>query len=129
MSMWTYVTGSIVIDTFSKNAVDEVREFLKTAPEITGSEQNVEYYLTQPYTPNTFSSYFDHEKNEWVEEEYDTRVIITLYGCLRDRDIETTKKEIEKFLEAVSNVFDNEQKSIEMKTILVTDYEKFFSFQ
>jgi hypothetical protein len=115
MSVWTYVTGAIAIDTYSEEAIEKVEDFLSTAPKITGSERNVDIFINQPTGYNVSESRLSKD-DRLVWDRYETRVIITLHGTLRDREIIETQKEVELFIQALEERFD-----IDYKSILVTD--------
>lgn len=114
MSRWTYVTGAVVLDTYSNNAIKEVEEFLKTAPKITGSEKNAEIFINQPNGNNVFESSWSEELGDYVLKEYQTDVILTIHGALRDREIDRTKTEVSSFLDALKKKFDIDFKSIQV---------------
>lgn len=117
MSSWTYVTGAICVDTYSENALNKVKEFLETAPKITGSERNADIFLNQPSGHNAGNYGFDEIGNV-IDKEWDTRVIITIFGTLRDRTKYKTKKEYKEFIMALSQYdnFDIDYSSVKITT-------------
>ena len=138
MSHWTYIVAILEVDTYiqDKNIKQIVENKLNNAPKITGSERcadifvNVlsghnwyishdcdacEYKNTIIYNEN--GSYIcDADENyECPEGEYQTKVIISIVGNLRDRRKEETEKEYEEFYEYIINCnfdIDNEASSI-----------------
>ena len=119
MSAWTHIIAAIDIDTYieDKNIKSVVEELLKESPKITGSEGNANVFV------NVLSGY-NHSTNcdcknceylktiqktkdgficdspdgyDCPEGKYQTRVVITVIGDLRDRHKSTTHKEWNKF--------------------------------
>jgi hypothetical protein len=111
MSLWTYVIGSICVDTHSDNAVEKVKNFLDIAPKITGSERDVDIFLNQPIGYNCYESDFD-KNGIFIEHEYESRVVITLFGTLRDRQKQQTQEEVLNFMQYLMKNFDIEYQSI-----------------
>lgn len=116
MSMWTHIAAVIDVDTCmeSDDIENDVRELLKTAPKITGSEgpANVFVNVLPGYNMSTnadcrrcrFGNTICHLKEggftceasedyECPSGEYQTRVVITVIGDLRDRYRKETKAE------------------------------------
>ena len=93
MSQWSYIYGVIVIDTgLSTTALKDINKFLKTAPKITGSEKDADIFVNQPSGYN-FATDDDNGGTLHVH----TVVILTIHGCLRDKNKKQTKKEFELF--------------------------------
>lgn len=126
MSMWTHITACMSIDTGIVVKKPELRrrvkEFLKGAPEITGSEGSADVFVNISSGYDYYTSRdCDHckYKDTIIElkgqddgedymmcsgpkgydcsAEYQTRVIISVQGDLRDRTKEETEKEFEEF--------------------------------
>lgn len=120
MSMWTNIVAAIDVDTYieDSNIKNVVEDMLKSAPVITGSERNADVFVNVLSGHNSWTScdckrckYKDTIKH--VEEggftcepedgfvcpegEYQTRVVITVIGDLRDRMKHQTHKEWNKF--------------------------------
>lgn len=105
MSMWTYVTGCILIDTMEEKEDIKayIKKMLKDAPKITGSEQDVDIFIN-PLSGCNVSTM--KVKGDAVEcKDYQTCAAITLVGSLRDREIKDTQKELEDFIEFVDGTF------------------------
>lgn len=120
MSNWTHIVASIDVDTYieSKNIKEEVEKLLEKAPKITGSEGNADIFVNVLSGHNTFTScdcmnceygktVIHHseggfscdadEKYECPKGKYQTRVVITVIGDLRDRMKTKTHKEWNAF--------------------------------
>ncbi len=130
MSQWTSIIAAIYIDTFREMNKYDLKNYcydiLNSAPKITGSECNAQIFVN---VLDGYNSYvgrdckkcaykdtiihleeggFTCEADEdylCQEGEYQTRVVITIIGNLRDRCIERTKKEYNKFFKYVENKF------------------------
>lgn len=114
MSSWTHIVAAIDVDTFidSHTIQQDVEKLLAAAPKITGSEGDADVFV------NVLSGYNHHiyrdcERCDFYEGEssdgklycrkgdgdscldskFQTRVVITVIGDLRDRDREETKQE------------------------------------
>lgn len=124
MSMWTHIVAVIDADTFvdSKHIKKEVQKMLKDAPKITGSEGNADVFVnvlsgynhyisadceaccfgpTIRYLNDGFSCDAP-DTTKCPEGKYQTRVVITVIGDLRDRMREQTKAEWLQFKEFVN---------------------------
>jgi len=120
MSYWTNITACIVVDT-NKELLDiksYVENILKDAPKITGSEGCANVFVNVKTDHNVYmsrdcrickykDSYQKDDKYEWCnadenykcpDAEYQTQVVITISGNLRDRYYELTKEEYNEFL-------------------------------
>lgn len=122
MSMWTHIVASIDVDTFKEinDPKSYVEELLKNAPKITGSEEDAEVFVNVLGGHNIFTSadcanceYYggrceDDEGGFYCSApedksfrcptgEYQSRVVITVIGDLRDRLIGQTQKEWKAF--------------------------------
>lgn len=116
MSAWTHIVATIDVDTCIEddNIQKRMHEILKYAPKITGSERDADVFVNVLSGYNTTSIGCDkceHKTNikgylhcdadenfECISKEYQTRVVITIIGNLRDRHIEQTKKEYKEFI-------------------------------
>ena len=109
MGCWTYVIGSICIETYTDDkikAIAKVEEFLLTAPIISGSENDVQ--ITVINHPRPFKD--------------TSLVLLNLFGELRDRYIEPTEdeeeicttEELKLFIEALKKEFKIEFMSIKV---------------
>lgn len=121
MSHWTTINAVIEIDTNIQSKVikEIVAHRLSEAPKITGSEGNAEMFINQPSGYNC-SSDLDCDNcvfninNKCISEgtknckfqEFQTVVILTISGHLRDRYKDQTEKEWKAFLEYTKEAFD-----------------------
>ena len=120
MSMWTYIVAAIDVDTYieSKTIKSDIEKLLEEAPRITGSERNADVFVNvlSGYNSSTNCD-CDHcvyqptvrhcedggfmcdapEDYECPEGDYQTRVVITVIGDLRDRMKDQTKDEWNAF--------------------------------
>lgn len=120
MSWWTYIIGSIHVDTLEerRDMKEYVETLLKNAPIISGSEGNADVFVNVlsghsdyicPYCPQCpfFGGYDSDEyeicrKPKFVrclepEVEYQSRIVITVVGDLRDRYKPQTQAEWKAF--------------------------------
>lgn len=120
MSYWTHITSCMSVDTFihSNNILTEVRDYIAHAPVITGSEQDAEVFVNLKAGHNFWTSRdCDGCKYKQVLEsldgdtdacrttkghecrpgEYQSCVVITVQGDLRDRMKSQTQKEFDAF--------------------------------
>lgn len=127
MSKWTYVCGAIWVDTYDSCAIEKIEEFLVNAPKITGSEKDVEIFLNQTEDCNVYldSDCGNCKFNDVVRQrevttftckaeedykcpsaEFNTMVVMTLFGALRDRTYNKTKEEYDTFISELRENFD-----------------------
>lgn len=101
MSWWSYVTGNIIIDTYSNKETEEsVREFLKKLPETSGSEGGCKYYV------NILDGYNVSDYIAGKTIEYQTRYSVSIAGSLRDAKAKDVANDIENILERIYEEFD-----------------------
>ena len=114
MSRWSHIVGAIKVDTNYEDAEIEnwVMSKLQLAPKITGSEQDCSIFVNPVQDYNTYIGkdcdhcYYGDFKCEEVapddfqcpEGRYQTCVVITLQGDLRDRSGEETQAAADKFI-------------------------------
>lgn len=114
MSQWTYVNGVIKVDTFSRSSAETlylVQTVVNHLPAISGSEGDVQYYITIENGYNTSSNVdefnnFSNLGNGWTGRrlfEYQSCALITMSGALRDRTFEETLRETTKALARLSS--------------------------
>lgn len=142
MSYWTHINGSIVLDTYLQESNEiihqQVQEVINKAPKVTGSESDMQVFINHPEGHN-FSTSMDclHCKNfggynidksgfkrfvnccsdegfECPEGEFQTIVILTLYGDLRDRTMKETKKEVDAFVKYIEKIYSITRKNIKI---------------
>lgn len=120
MSFWTHIVAAIDVDTYktSNTIKKDVEKMLEDAPKITGSEGPADVFVNVLSGYNHWTS-CDCDRCEYgktvryLDEggfecdaardykcppgEYQTRVVITVIGDLRDRMKDTTKEEWKAF--------------------------------
>ena len=132
MSMWTHITACMSVETGIVAKKPElkkrVKEYLDKAPKITGSEGPADVFVN---IQGGYSFYTSHDcdrckyrdsiielKDENGDDytmcsapdkhdcsaEYQTRVVISVQGDLRDRVKEETEKEFEEFKKYVEKL-------------------------
>lgn len=122
MSQWTHIAGCLYVETYKeeKDIEKYVKDLLKNAPVITGSERDADIFVNALSGYNTSinmdcehckykdtvryldtEGYFECDAEEGFEcpdGEYQSCVAITLIGDFRDRDGEVTRQEVESFI-------------------------------
>lgn len=126
MSCWTHITACLSVETGmvekKPTLKKKVKEYLKEAPKITGSEADADVFVNIQSDHNFWTSrdckhckYKDTIKDikvngeDWIECDaptghdcsagYQTCIVISIQGDLRDRMYEQTKEEFDTFLE------------------------------
>lgn len=131
MSMWTHITACLSVETGMlmkrPKLKSYVQEYLKKAPKITGSEEDATVYVNIQNGYNCYLSrdckhckYQDelidvkgvddkqdycicnHASRKNCERNYQTCIVISIQGDLRDKTPEETKEEFEAFKKYVS---------------------------
>lgn len=104
MSMWTHIVAVLDVDTnrCTDDIVTYVEEKLKDAPKITGSEKDAYVYVNR--LPGHNASFYDGKN----DKKYQTRVVITVIGDLRDRMKVQTEKEWDAFKSFIGYDMDGE---------------------
>lgn len=120
MSRWAHITACISFETEMVMKKPELKKYIQTrlneGPKITGSEHNADIFVNIQGGYNWYVSrdcehckYRDelinvddteichHANNRNCARDYQTCVIISIQGDLRDRTDEETKAEFEKF--------------------------------
>lgn len=120
MSWWTHIVATLNVDTYMERKGIEtcVREMLKNAPPITGSERNADVFVNVPSGYNHYCGadcqqceYRDTVNEtgdggftcdapdgyECPDGKYQSQVVITVFGDLRDRTRDDTKAEWKLF--------------------------------
>lgn len=137
MSCWTHIVSTIDVDTHiaDENIKEKVEKILENAPKITGSESDADIFVNKLNGHNIFTSAdcqrckykdtiidgddgFSCESEEdytCPSGEYQTRVVITIMGDLRDRTKETTLREYKEFVKFIKQNW-----SIRNKTVKIT---------
>ena len=111
MSLWTYVSGVIEVDTCARSDAEAMylaQTVVNHLPRITGSERDVEYYLSRPsgYCVSSNVDEFDQPSNLYHDRfsmfTTQDRILITIHGNLRDRMFKQTLREATKMLARLS---------------------------
>ena len=105
MSRWTHITSCISVDTCEenkKNVKKSIIDYINKAPKITGSEGDAEVYVTLQRGYN-ISSWKQNKNGDFLH--YQSCIIISIQGDLRDKDGETTKKEFIEFLDYIKKMY------------------------
>jgi hypothetical protein len=117
--MWTHITACLSVDTGLVEPRGHVKKVitkeLKEAPKITGSEGAADVYVNVPSGYNCFIGrdcchcpHYTGEADcepphdfECPEGRYQTRVVISIQGDLRDRMKDQTRDEFKEFLKFI----------------------------
>ena len=105
MSRWTHITSCMSVDTCIENRKrikKSIVDYINKAPKITGSEGDAEVYITLQRGYN-ISSWKRNKNNDFVH--YQSCIIISIQGDLRDKDGETTKEEFINFLNYIKQKY------------------------
>lgn len=140
MSQWTSIAGVVYLDTMLTipNIKEFVEKFLEYAPKITGSERNANIFVNVVNHNNFFDDapcyscvYGNTVKrlgdNSFICKSYkdykcpelqcQTKIVITVIGELRDKNIEDTKKEWKEFLKYLKTI--HPYSSIDIKSVKI----------
>ena len=96
MSQWTYIIGRIVVSPLGyshEQRLNTIKNIIPTLPSVTGSEGNMQIAFNQS----------------------DVEYVLKIKGDLRDRQIEQTKKEYDKFIHKLKQKIDIERIYVEIK--------------
>lgn len=91
MSQWTHITACMSVDTYMRNKKrikKPIIEYINNAPKITGSESDADVYINLQHGYNVSGW------NRGRPQEYQTCIVVSIQGDLRDKDGETTKEEV-----------------------------------
>lgn len=113
MSMWTYASGVIEVDTYAHSNAEAMyiaRIDVNHLPEISGSEDPVNYYLSlaNGYNKSSTCDEFGQRSN-LCRNKYpgiftaQSIVLITVEGSLRNREFHCTLQETTKMLARLSS--------------------------
>lgn len=111
MSMWTNVSGVITVSPIGESQAEK-RYILDTVlahlPKVTGSEENMQVYVTEKRGYNSSSSHDEfgqysnlgngYHYGEHYDFEMQDQYLLTLDGDLRDREYLQTLREMLKWL-------------------------------
>ncbi|MBR2493889.1 MAG: hypothetical protein IKB64_10610 [Paludibacteraceae bacterium] len=140
MSRWTHITACLSVDTGLAEPRSHVKKVitkeLKEAPKITGSERDAEVFVNMksgsnfwisadcdhcPYgdtrIPTSKSSFIckSPEGFKCPRAEYQTCVVISVQGDLRDRTEEKTQAEFDEFLKFIKQRYYLRDYSVNIK--------------
>lgn len=127
MSSWTHITSCMSVDTYKvcKNLKKSVKSYLRDAPKITGSEGDADIFVNIQNGYNYWTNYdCEHYRYRFTLRDdpdddcmnicdapddhdcsagYQTCVVISIQGDLRDRTKEQTQKEFDAFLKYIED--------------------------
>lgn len=115
--MIVFINGSIVVDTDSSTALKRVRAFLESAPEIVSGERDCEFFLNQPSGTNVYND----------GEDYQTLVVITVFGRLRYVTFDGVVEQYEAFFNALQKRFWVDFHNVEITDCYRTEVRRFNS--
>lgn len=102
MSRWTHITSCMSVETCTRNkkrVKKSIIDYINKAPKITGSEADADVYVNLQN---------GHNLSSWSKgrhQEYQTCIVISIQGDLRDKDGETTRDEFVEFLNYIQNKY------------------------
>ena len=127
MSNWTHITACLSVETgiieTRKKLAKIVRDYLKKAPKITGSEKDADFYVNVQNGHNVWigqdcehckyretlrpviidgKEICDAPEDHDCSADYQTCVVISIQGDLRDRTKEETQKEFNEFIKYIT---------------------------
>ena len=132
MSCWTHITACLSVETEmlrkKPELKREIQKIIRQGPKITGSERNADIFVNIPNGYNWFISHdcehckyketlrtitidgkkgqeCDGPENYDCSSEYQSDVVISIQGDLRDREFKDTKEEFENFLKYLQERF------------------------
>ena len=142
MSQWTHITACLSVETFieepKKELLKQVKTYLKNAPKITGSERDANIFINVVSGHNSWTN-FDCEHCEYKNTlrdviidgqeyqecdapeghdcsgEYQSHIVISIQGDLRDRAKEDTEKEFQNFIEYIQQNYDIRDYSVNIE--------------
>ena len=132
MSCWTHITACLSVETEmlrkKPELKREIQKIIRQGPKITGSERNADIFVNIPSGYNWFISHdcehckykeilrtitidgkkgqeCDAPENLDCSAEYQTCVVISIQGDLRDRMKDQTQKEFNEFMKYLTTKF------------------------
>lgn len=148
MSFWTHINGVITLDVAGRTQVEMdyiIGSILDHLPKVTGSERDMEFYLTPVKGSNCSCSCDEYEQDSnllpskyggkfgWLETQ--SVYLLTVHGSLRDRMFEETFKEFLNFATRLAkrcmvtdilvSVTGYSEKGYGFKTSIISDYKPF----
>ena len=132
MSCWTHITACFSVDTFIQDPpeklIKQVEDYLKDAPKITGSESDADIFINVQSGHNYWTNYdCEHCKYQSTQREvivdgkdylecdapdghdcsaeYQSCIVISIQGDLRDRSKAQTKEEFKQFYKYIKKEY------------------------
>lgn len=105
MSRWTHITSCMSVDTCIENrkrVKKSIIDYINKAPKITGSEHDAEVYVTLQRGYN-ISSWKQDKKGDFIK--YQSCIVVSIQGDLRDKDGISTKEEFINFLDYIGKKY------------------------
>lgn len=129
MSCWTHITACLSVETEmlrkKPELKREIQKIIRQGPKITGSERNADIFVNIPSGYNWFISHdcehckyketlrtitidgkkgqeCDGPENYDCSNKYQSDVVISIQGDLRDRTKEETQKEFNEFMKYIT---------------------------
>lgn len=102
MSRWTHITSCMSVETCTRNkkrVKKSIIDYINKAPKITGSEADADVYV------NLQNGYNLSSWSKGRRKEYQTCIVISIQGDLRDKDGETTRDEFVEFLNYIQKEY------------------------
>lgn len=100
MSLWTHVVGAVYVNMYTQataQTLNYARHMIMTAPKVTGSEGDMQAYI------HLLSGYNNHIFDGDTEVKWQTGLVISVVGDLRDKTIEKTNQELKAFLDYIKD--------------------------
>lgn len=114
MSVWSYVSGVIEVDTFADSDAEAMflaQTVIDHLPKIDGSEHCAKFYLNKIQGYETSSNVDEFRQRSNLRRgghylglfKWQTRILITINGSLRDADFEHALKDTTRMLARLSS--------------------------
>lgn len=136
MSHWTHITACFSIDTGITEPKMKLRKivkgFLENAPKITGSERDADIFIniqggynwtishdcTHCKHMDEFKTlgYCEVPKNHDCSANYQSCIVISIQGDLRDRTKNETQKEVDDFIKYISKEYEIRDYSLNIES-------------
>ena len=102
MSLWTYITGVITVDSMGRTQPEKryiLDTILEHLPQVTGSERDMHVHVIQKAGHNSSCSHNEFgEWTPWKRNEVQTQYLVIIEASLRDRQFSETLRELNKWL-------------------------------
>lgn len=100
MDSWTHPIGVIIMDTFSKSNKESLRiakSVVDRLPRLTGDEGDAHIYINLCVGHNTV---------EMGKRQWQTMVLLTVFGHLRNRSVVSTRVEVDRLIHVLESLTD-----------------------